>query len=349
VCSGLLYGLEENIYHYLFKNAWHNNDLEQFGPSKNILPSIHINDLSGVLQNICDKKPKVRYLVAVDDSKVTLKQITKAVSKQIGTNKLKLCQKEDALLNPEISQSDFDMLSLDLRMDAAYVKENMQLKWQCESGFVENINKLVKEYKTSRNLVPFKVCILGPPGVGKTTIAQQLASHYKIHHVHIKDVVTQAIENLNRVAKRAETEADKPSTGEEDEEPEEEEEEELPDLTELETINDQLENNNGRLEDTLIIKFVKEKLMSKACQNQGFILDGFPKTRDQALALFEHDGESDEMGEEEGGEEDSKEPKFNKFITPGNLYKFRLIFFASLTFFMFIIYIRRNNYQIGCQ
>ncbi len=251
---------------------------------------------------------------------MTLKQITKAVSKHIGTNKVKLCQKEDALLNPEISQSDFDMLLLDLRMDAAYVKENMQLKWQCESGFVENINKLVKEYKAARNLVPFKVCILGPPGVGKTTVSQQLAAHYKIHHVNIKDVVSQAIENLNRQAKRAEAEADKPSTGEEGEEAEEEEEEELPDLSELETINDQLENNNGRLEDTLVIKFFKEKLMSKACQNQGFVLDGFPKTRDQALALFEHDGDADEMGEEETGEEDAKEPKFNKFITPGESF-----------------------------
>ena len=34
------------------------------------------------MQNICDQKPKVRYLVALDDSKVKLKQITKAVSNE---------------------------------------------------------------------------------------------------------------------------------------------------------------------------------------------------------------------------------------------------------------------------
>ena len=43
----------------------------------------------------------------------------------------------------------------------------------------------------------------------------------------------------------------------------------------------------GRLDDGIIIKFFKERLMSKPCQNQGFILDGFPKTNEQAKALFE--------------------------------------------------------------
>lgn len=136
----------------------------------------------------------------------------------------------------------------------------------------------------------------------------------------MKDVVTQAIENLNRQAKRAEAEADKPSGGDEAEEQEEEEEEDLPDLSELETINDQMENNNGRLDDALVVKFFKEKLSSKACQNQGFIIDGFPKTREQAQALFEPDGE-DEGAEEEGAEEDAKEPKFNKLITPEIIIK----------------------------
>ena len=46
VCSGLTYGQEENIFHYLFKSAWHNNDLLLFGDGKNVLPSIHILDLA---------------------------------------------------------------------------------------------------------------------------------------------------------------------------------------------------------------------------------------------------------------------------------------------------------------
>lgn len=323
VCSGLTYGQEEDIFHYIFKSAWHNKDLLLFGDGKNVLPTIHITDLANVMQNICDQKPKVRYLVALDDSKTKLKQITKAVSKHLGTGQIKSVLKEDALLNKEISQADFDMLTLDLKMDASYIKENMQIKWSAETGFVDAIAKLVKEYKITRNLIPFKVCILGPPGVGKSTVASQLAQHYKIHHIHIKDVVTRAIEKLNQAAKRAENEADKPGGDDaEDDEEDEAEEEELPDLSELETINEQMENNNGRLDDQYIIKFFKERLLSKPCQNQGFILDGFPKTREQAQSLFEPDEQGDEESEETtGSEEEAKEPKFSKLITPDTIIK----------------------------
>ncbi|RNA12888.1 adenylate kinase 7 [Brachionus plicatilis] len=323
VCAGLLYGQEESIFHYLFKAAWHNNDLCLYGNGKNTLPTMHINDLAAVIQNIADQKPKARYIVAVDDSKPTLKQITKAVSKNLGSGKVKPVAKEDALLNKEISQSDFDMISIDLKMDAAFIKENMQIRWVAESGFVENIPKIIKEYKTTRNLIPFKVCILGPPGVGKSTIAHQLAQHYKVHHIHIKDVINQAIENLNKFAKRTENETEKVNEdGDaevEQEEEEEEEEEEQPDLSELDAINENMESNNGRLDDQYVIKFFKERLMSKPCQNQGFILDGFPKTREQAQALFEPDEQEEETGEENGGDEEAT--KFNKLISPEIIIK----------------------------
>jgi adenylate kinase len=153
ICSGLIYGLEENLFHYLFKEAWHNQDLLIYGKGRNILPTIHINDLSSVIQNCCDDKPKARYIVAVDDSNINLKQLTKAISRNLGTKKFRIVDKEDAVLNKDISQSDFDMLMVDLRMDSAYIKENMQIKWTCENGMIENVNKLVKEYKAARKLI----------------------------------------------------------------------------------------------------------------------------------------------------------------------------------------------------
>lgn len=47
VCSGLIYGQEESLFHYLFKAGWHNEpDLPVYGNGKNILPAIHVNDLA---------------------------------------------------------------------------------------------------------------------------------------------------------------------------------------------------------------------------------------------------------------------------------------------------------------
>jgi adenylate kinase family enzyme len=38
--------------------------------------------------------------------------------------------------------------------------------------------------------------------------------------------------------------------------------------------------NNNRLTDPKVLQFYKEKLHSMPCQNQGFVLDGFPKLKD---------------------------------------------------------------------
>jgi len=38
-----------------------------------------------------------------------------------------------------------------------------------------------------------RVLIAGPPACGKSTVAEQLCSHFKLHHVKIKDVIDEAI------------------------------------------------------------------------------------------------------------------------------------------------------------
>ena len=75
------------------------------------------------------------------------------VSTNLGTGKVKYIQKEEALLQKDIEQADFDMLLVNLRMDAVFVKENMRIRWASEAGMVENIGPIVKEYKETRKLM----------------------------------------------------------------------------------------------------------------------------------------------------------------------------------------------------
>ena len=49
-------------------------------------------------------------------------------------------------------QNDFDMLLVNLRMDAVNVKENMRISWASEAGLVENVSAVIKEYKDTGNL-----------------------------------------------------------------------------------------------------------------------------------------------------------------------------------------------------
>merc|ERR550514_65038 len=135
-----------------------------------------------------------------------------------------------------------------------------------------------------------RACIVGPPASGKTTVIKQLCDHYKLHHIKIKDVIEQSVVDLERGAARADNDND------------EEEEDDMraeDNAKMLESIAECKEKNNGRLDDEFVIQFYKEKLHAMPCQNQGFIMDGYPKTQEQGKQLFAID---DEEEEEEGKE-----------------------------------------------
>ncbi|XP_065728122.1 adenylate kinase 7 isoform X3 [Phocoena phocoena] len=282
VAAGLQYGMEGGILHAFFKLAWSGEvpALPVFGDGTNVIPAIHVLDLAGVIQNIIDHVPKFRYLVAVDESVHTLEDFVK--------------------------QEDIDHLLVNLRMETLFVKENFNIRWFAQAGFVENINSILKEYKQSRRLLPIKICILGPPAVGKSSIAEVLSKYYKLHHIKLKDVISEAIAKLEAIITPKHV-----WEGGEEEGEEEEEAETVEDAQELlDGIKENLEQNAGRLEDEYVIRFIKEKLKSMPCKNQGYILDGFPKTYDQAKDLFNQEEEEEE--EEARG----KRFPFDKLIIP---------------------------------
>ncbi|XP_030414660.1 adenylate kinase 7 [Gopherus evgoodei] len=312
VASGLQYGAEEGIFHCFFKTAWLGETpaIPVFGDGNNFLPTIHVVDLAAVLQNIADHRPRTHYIVAVDESIHTLQAIVKCISKNVGPGKIQKIPREDAFLSKDLTQTHLDMLLVSLRMEAVFLKENFNIKWVAQTGLVENIGQVLKEYKQSRGLLPVKICVLGPPAVGKSTIAEELCKHYRLHHIKINDVISEAIENLEKIIAPKET-VETEEMGEEGEDEEEEEGDSIEEAQELlDGVKENMEQNGGRLDDQYVIKFMKEKLKSMPCKNQGYILDGFPKTYDQAKDLFNLEDEAEEE------ETRSKVPRYDKLITP---------------------------------
>ncbi|XP_074765377.1 adenylate kinase 7 isoform X2 [Athene noctua] len=285
VASGHQYGAGEGVLHYFFKIGWLSETpaIPVFGDGNNFIPTIHVLDLAAVLQNIADHRPRFHYILAVDLSMHTLQEL--------------------------IKQMHLDMLLVNLRMESMFLKETFNIKWVAQAGLVENIEQIVNEYKQSRGLLPLKVCIHGPPGVGKSTIAEELCKHYKLHHIKINDVISETIANLEKIV--ASKELDSNSMREEGVSDEEEEGENVEAAHELlSRIKERMEQNAGCLDDQYVIKFMKDKLKSMPCRNQGYILDGFPESYDQAKDLFNLESENEEEGIK------GKIPKCDELITP---------------------------------
>ncbi|NXC32657.1 KAD7 kinase, partial [Campylorhamphus procurvoides] len=306
VASGHQYGAEEGIFHYFFKMCWLSEtpSIPVFDDGKNFIPTIHILDLAAVLQNVADHRPKVQYILAVDTSRHTLEELVKCISKNVGPGKITKISKENAFLSKDLTQMHLDMLLVNLQMEANFLKETFNIKWVAEAGLIENIEKVVKEYKQSRGLLPLKVCIHGPPGAGKSTIAEELCKHYRLHYIKINDVISEKIAHLEKIVAK-----EQDSVVEEGEDDVEEQGENIEAAQELlDGIKENMELNKGHLDNQYIVTIVKDKLKSMPCKNQGYVLDGFPETYEQATELFSEDSEEEEI--------QGKMPKYNKVIIP---------------------------------
>lgn len=49
-----------------------------------------------------------------------------------------------------------------------------------------------------------RACVLGPPASGKTSLVGKICKHYKLHHIKINDVITEAMQKLEQSAARLE-------------------------------------------------------------------------------------------------------------------------------------------------
>ncbi|XP_022606495.1 adenylate kinase 7 [Seriola dumerili] len=285
VASGLQYGMGEQVFHFFFKTSWLGQEpqIPVFGDGSNIIPTIHINDLASVIQNVIEHQPKPYYLLAVDYSNNTMENIVKTVASALGPGKIQKKPFEEAFLTKDLSTTEIDSMLVNLRMEGVYVKELFSINWQCESGLVENMELVVEEYRQSRGLLPIRLCVLGPPAVGKSTVSKQICEHYKLHHITLKETISETITQLENTVKRFDPDAENEDSAAE-----------AHDL--LNRLKDSMEQSGGHMDDQLLVKVLKVKLMSNPCRNQGFVLDDLPKTYEQAKELFSAEEDESEDG-----------------------------------------------------
>ena len=94
------------------------------------------------------------------------------------------------------------------------------------------------------------IVLLGPPGVGKGTYAGKLSERYGIPHISTGDILREEIKRDSELGRKVKKYVER-----------------------------------GELvPDSIIIEVIKERLATGDCR-KGFILDGFPRTLNQARAL----------------------------------------------------------------
>ncbi|XP_017287160.1 adenylate kinase 7 isoform X2 [Kryptolebias marmoratus] len=273
VASGLQYGMGEHIFHHFFKKSWLGQDrrISVFGDGQNIVPTIHICDLARVLWNVIEHQPQPYYLLAVDSSNNRMEEIVKAIASALGPAKIQKRPFEEIYLIKDMSAMEIDFLQVNLRMEAVHIKKLFSISWLSEFGLVDNVELVVEEYRQNRGLLPLRLCVLGPPAVGKSTVSRRICERYKLHHIRLKDAVSEAVAQLEEFVKNSDPDVDDKAA-------------EAQDL--LTRLKDREENN---FEEQL--KVLKDKLMSNPCRNQGFVLDDFPSTYEEAKELFSEDSE----------------------------------------------------------
>lgn len=94
--------------------------------------------------------------------------------------------------------------------------------------------------------------IMGPPGAGKGTQAERLVKEVEIMHISTGDMFRAAIKEGTEMGKKAE----------------------------------EYMNQGALVPDEVVVGMVKDRLSKPDCK-QGFLLDGFPRTLDQAKSLDE--------------------------------------------------------------
>nr|AIW54306.1 cytosolic adenylate kinase 2 [Mastigamoeba balamuthi] len=286
VATGLLYGAGEDVLHYLFKCAWHGQPSELpcigkagEGLGVNIVPTIHVQDFCSVIMQLLKRMPEDHYVLAADLGNNTLHDIVQAISTSIGTGKIKAMSPEEALVTDGLTQRDIDLLQVNLRIESLVVKD-LAIPWVAETGLVENIALAAKEYREARGLTPIRIVVLGPPASGKTALSEAIAAKYTIHRVCAQDAVAKALAADKELAERRD-----PVT--------------------------------GRLADDDLSGAFAARLTGWQCQNQGYVLDGFPKTSPHLKLLY---GGGHDAAGNGGGDGDEDAPAHSPVPPPEHVF-----------------------------
>lgn len=80
-------------------------------------------------------------------------------------------------------------------MEPAYILDTLELEYRSDLNMVQNMKKIVMEFRDARNLIPMKVLVHGPVASGRTHLSTHLTEYYGVHYINVKTMIEETREN----------------------------------------------------------------------------------------------------------------------------------------------------------
>lgn len=297
VAPGVMYGFGEDSLATIFRDAWMcEANLSVMGEGTNSLPVIHVKDAATFIEKVASAPPEKSYLVAFDNSELTQKSLLNVISMGLGTGVVSTCVDSEAVLMEESDVAQVLSSAIKFDKESLHLTTITDMEWH-NDNFTDGFLKVRTEFSVMRKLTPMRVSVIGPPGAGKSLYAQKLSERYCVPVVQVGDVIEEALKAGDELAEQAKAMLEEqnasitakggkgkkkpaPKKGKGKAKPEE----------------------RSRLPASMVATMLKRKLLSSACRNKGFILDGYPRTGEEASTLFAIKTEGEDAPPAEGEE-----------------------------------------------
>ena len=281
LCAGVLYGLGEIALSYHFMSGWLGevDALPFIAPGNNIIPTVHISDLTTMVLHIIRFTPSQRYLIGCDSSSDSQLSIIQSISSAMSDGKLLSVPYSEVMLESWAEPLSFHLL---INSSKFFHDSFNPMSWKSKSGIVANIDLLNQEFNIYRGLRSIKIFLTGPPASGKSHYSRKLADHYSVPHIHINALISEILQSTTELGEKTRKKlADLRQHMIEEAESKKKKNQEI-DYSKF----------NPRVPEDIVAEIVKWKLNSNICRNRGYVLDGWPRKHEDAKRLFCKDDES---------------------------------------------------------
>ena len=207
----------------------------------------------------------------------------KAISEAMGSGLVKNVELSDVI---EEDWCEYLTLDLKIKCSAIFTQGDNKFIWHCGQGICKSTMPLLnREFNLFRGLFPLKLFITGPPATGKTHFSTSLSSTYGLPHLRLSDIISAAYHRTDSLGDeiRKKSEELKDQVVADYEKTKKKKDPELDRAT-----------IKVRLPDEYLHRLVREQLNTAACKNKGFILDGYPRTMQDAKSIFMEHKEEEE-------------------------------------------------------